>query len=427
MKYHIFLIVMFLLSIAANAQPDNLSKEVQSDESDSVSSDTTGLRKYAPKIYLDCDWCYQDYLKTEVSFVNFVRDRHDADIDLIVTTQSTGSDGIKYTLDFIGQKSYSGIRFDLEYNALSTYTDDERREGFLKVFEMGLIPFLSKTPLMQYIDINYKEKSSPEDVVDKWNYWVFKFSLGGNLYGQSSTENLGFWGNASASRTTLENKFEFKYWINYHENRFDYEDILTTSISRSQGINCRYIYSLSDHWSLGGWIGANTSTYSNVKLGLYIKLGLEYDIFPYAEYTKRSLTFAYTLAAHHFDYFERTIYDKTSEYLYAEGLSISLRMIRKWGSSKLYISGSNYLHDFSKNRLSIGGSVSINIIGGLDFNINSNYSFIHNQLSLPAGEASEEDIYLRRQQLQTSYSYSGYMGFSYTFGSIYTNIVNPRF
>ena len=31
------------------------------------------------------------------------------------------------------------------------------------------------------------------------------------------------------------------------------------------------------------------------------------------------------------------------------------------------------------------------------------------------------------KEVQTSYSYSGYMGFSYTFGSIYTNIVNPRF
>ena len=38
----------------------------------------------------------------------------------------------------------------------------------------------------------------------------------------------------------------------------------------------------------------------------------------------------------------------------------------------------------------------------------------------------EEDILLRRRQLGTDFFVRANFGFSYTFGSIYNNIVNPR-
>ena len=36
-------------------------------------------------------------------------------------------------------------------------------------------------------------------------------------------------------------------------------------------------------------------------------------------------------------------------------------------------------------------------------------------------------VLLRQQQLKTSYRYFAYAGLSYTFGSIFNNVVNPRF
>jgi len=41
--------------------------------------------------------------------------------------------------------------------------------------------------------------------------------------------------------------------------------------------------------------------------------------------------------------------------------------------------------------------------------------------------ASLEEILLRRRELETSYYYYFSIGLSYTFGSIYNNVVNPRF
>jgi hypothetical protein len=54
-------------------------------------------------------------------------------------------------------------------------------------------------------------------------------------------------------------------------------------------------------------------------------------------------------------------------------------------------------------------------------------SRINDQLYLPAEGATDEEILLRRRQLATSYRYRLSIGASYTFGSIFNNVVNTRF
>jgi len=51
---------------------------------------------------------------------------------------------------------------------------------------------------------------------------------------------------------------------------------------------------------------------------------------------------------------------------------------------------------------------------------------IHDQLHIPKGDASLEEVLLRRRDLLTTYEYEVNVGFSYTFGSIYNNVVNTR-
>ncbi|MBI5325982.1 MAG: hypothetical protein HZB41_12040, partial [Ignavibacteriae bacterium] len=55
------------------------------------------------------------------------------------------------------------------------------------------------------------------------------------------------------------------------------------------------------------------------------------------------------------------------------------------------------------------------------------FSMIHDQLYLPKEGATLEEILLRRKALETTYSYFVSFGLSYTFGSVYSNVVNPRF
>ena len=92
----------------------------------------------------------------------------------------------------------------------------------------------------------------------------------------------------------------------------------------------------------------------------------------------------------------------------------------------LEFGGSQYLHDPKKYGLTASGSFSIRLFRGFSLDLFGSYDSVHNQLNIPKGGASEEDVLLRRKALETSYYAYGSVGFSYRFGSIFNNAVNPR-
>ena len=53
-------------------------------------------------------------------------------------------------------------------------------------------------------------------------------------------------------------------------------------------------------------------------------------------------------------------------------------------------------------------------------------SSVHDQLYLPKGDATDEQILTQVRALATSFQRGGSVSVSYTFGSIYNSIVNPR-
>jgi hypothetical protein len=57
---------------------------------------------------------------------------------------------------------------------------------------------------------------------------------------------------------------------------------------------------------------------------------------------------------------------------------------------------------------------------GLLLTLYESYSQIHDQLSLPNGEATLDQVLLRRTQLATSYCYYGSVGFSNTLDPIFS-------
>ena len=60
------------------------------------------------KVFLDCDGCYSDFLQSEIEFVDYVRDRTEAEVHLLITRAQTGSGGGEYTLAFIGRGRFDG-------------------------------------------------------------------------------------------------------------------------------------------------------------------------------------------------------------------------------------------------------------------------------------------------------------------------------
>ena len=59
-------------------------------------------------VYIDCSNCDEDYIREEISFVNYVRDRNVADVHIQFSDQRTGGGGKEYTLDFMGQNVFHG-------------------------------------------------------------------------------------------------------------------------------------------------------------------------------------------------------------------------------------------------------------------------------------------------------------------------------
>jgi hypothetical protein len=115
------------------------------------------------------------------------------------------------------------------------------------------------------------------------------------------------------------------------------------------------------------------------------------------------------------------------ETLWKQSLSVTFDIKEKWGSISTSLSGSHYFHDPSFYRLTLFSILNIRIIKGLNFFAFGSGSRIHDQLSLVKGDISLDEVLLKRKQLETGYDYFAAVGLSFTFGSIYTNVVNPRF
>jgi hypothetical protein len=154
---------------------------------------------------------------------------------------------------------------------------------------------------------------------------------------------------------------------------------------------------------------------------------VEYNIFPYAQSTRRQLTFQYTVGINSYHYRDTTIFEKIREVRPDQTLTASIGMTQPWGSVAGSIQGANYLDDFSKRRLVLFNSMNARLFKGFSLNMYGSLSLVRDQLFLAKGGATDDEILLQRRQLSTSYSYFAGVGLQYTFGSIFNNVVNPRF
>ena len=395
--------------------------------SQEADSSIAKYRKDALKVFLDCPSCDEDYIRREISFVNYVRDRKEADVHIMITSQHTGSGGNEYVMHFLGQNGYTRLSDTLVYVSITDYTEDETRSGQVETMKMGLMPFVSKTPLSKFIKINYNPPVKEEVVEDKWSQWVFSAELNGELDGEKSTKSYEFGGRISAGKVTPEWKLDFDLEYEVEKDEFDTGDKLITSTQQSKSFEGLIVKSLNDHWSAGGRFDFGSSTYRNYKFRGMFGPGIEYDIYPYSESTRKQVRILYSVDYSYNNYQDTTIYNKTEESLFGHSLNIAMEFTQKWGSIYGDISWSNYFYDWSKNNLSLFISLNFRIAKGLEIEFGGGGSLIHDQLSLVKSGASMEEILLERLELETSYSYFTRFSISYTFGSIYNNVVNPRF
>lgn len=385
------------------------------------------------RLFLDCQReCDIEFTRTEIPWVDHVRDRADADVHVLVTTRSTAASAREFTLTFIGLKEFANLTDTLVTVSPESDSEDRRRRVVTEALKRGLVRYVARRPGSERLTVTYAAPggtaAAARPTRDRWNLWVFRTRANGYFNGEESSRFINLNGSVSANRISPAWKANVSLDGNYGESNFTFQNgTKFNSYSHGYGARELIVKSMGPHWSAGQRASISASTYQNMKLAFRFAPAVEYNIFPYAESTRRQLRLQYAIGATHYRYEDTTIFDKTQETRGDHSLLASLDLRQPWGSVSFSLEGAALLDDIKKNRVRFNPEFDIRLFRGLSLNLFGNVSLLRDQLYLSKGGATDEEVLLRRRQLATSYQYFIGAGLSYTFGSIYNNVVNPRF
>jgi hypothetical protein len=375
-----------------------------------------------PRVFIEGPGLESQALAGELPFVRIVGDRTQAQVRVSV---EDGPDGRR--IRFRGQGDFEKNQDEILCRTEAGEPPDAFRTRIIQTIKLGLLRYVSKTPAAGRVNVRFLDVVKPTAVADPWDFWVFSAGVDAFLNGEQSYKSEMWMGNFSASRVTPQWKMRFGLSGNYQVNAYSLEDFQYRSTSDSKSFNGLVVRSLGEHWSAGAQVEILASTFNNTRWSLFPRPAVEYDLFPYSESTKKQLRFLYTIGPAFVRYMEETIYDRARQTLLSESLTASLDLKQLWGSISTSLAGSHYIGYADKYRVELNVGVSIRLFQGMSFNIQGSGARVHDQMALPKGGASYEEIVLQRKQLATSYRYFFSVGFSYSFGSIFSNVINPRF
>ena len=392
-----------------------------------VKSTGTNLRSKALKVFIDCHHCDIDYIREQIPYVNYVRDVHEAELYILVTSQATGSGGREYSIFYQGLQRFKGMNDTLIYTSGPDATRDKIREERTNMIKMGIMRYVARTPLFSEVKITPSKGLEKQEVKDIWNYWVFELQTEPQFDAEQSVKEISWDNSASAYKVTPDWKMEFEFNQSVDSRKYIYKDTTYLRFRSYWSLDNLVVKSLTDHWSAGIVNNLNSSSFRNIQIGFDIAPSVEYNIFPYSESTRKQLRILYGVGYKFQQYRDTTIYNKIQENLFQQQLRMAFRVQQKWGYVNVSMVASAYLHDLTKNRLTFDGYVRVRVFKGFSLRVSGSVSRINDQLSLVKGELNETEVLLRIRELATNYRAEGRVGIVYTFGSIYNNIVNPRF
>lgn len=382
------------------------------------------------RIFLDCNTCDNSYIKQNLKNVQFVRDQTFADVHLFFTRQTNGSGGRFYEIDFIGKNKFEDVNDQFSFSTDTNMSDDDVRNMILEFLKLGLVRYWVKKGQADVINISVAERENKyveEEEKDPWNSWVFGLYAKGDIDGEESKKKLDVNFSISAKRVTESNKLSYRMGYSEKRSIFSYEDedIVATRTTRS--VNISDVISIGGKWSAGAFGGFGSSVYRNKYFYWSFKPAVEYNFFDYSESAQKQLTLSYRNGVEFNDYIETTVFGKDKEQLWEHELNLGGKVQQKWGNIYGEASFEQYLHDTTLNALSFYLGANVRIFKGFGFNLSGDYSISGNQINLPAGDVSLEELLLQQQQVASGFEYSLNIGLSYSFGSIYNTVVNPRF
>ena len=277
-------------------------------------------------VFLDCDGCDSEFVRTEISFVNWVRDRTVSDVHVLVTEQDGAGNSETYTLAFIGQRAFAGRSDTLYFATNPTTTQDEERSGLTRTLALGLVPYVARTVAAQSLRITMPSVAAGAPGMqtmptrDPWNAWVFEIDLSGDLNGERSERSRELDAEFSANRTTGEWKLEIESSLNFSNDRITDEEfdslgnVISSETFTNNQRNWRndllLVKSMTNHLSVGVDGALSSQTFRNQKVRVEFTPAIEYNVFDYREATRRYLALQIGAGVDAFAYEDTTIFDK---------------------------------------------------------------------------------------------------------------------
>ena len=271
-------------------------------------------------VFLDCGSCDETFIRQEMTYLDYVRDREVADVHVLVTQQNTGAGGRAQTFDLIGQGPFEGMDVSTVYTTNVDATAAEERDGFARTLEAILVPYLMGTSVGDRLNV---EVAAPEDATsgqaqpedDPWDHWTIEMYADGSADFESRQRSYDTRYGIYVNRVTEDWKIQLRPFFNYNYDRFDRGDNTIESTSRRDGFTSYVVRSISPHWSVGAFGDVFTSTFDNVDRRFRIMPAVEWSLYPYRDATRRQLTVAYRVGASDIRYRDTTIYDETHQRL----------------------------------------------------------------------------------------------------------------
>ncbi|MEY4608482.1 MAG: hypothetical protein RL625_699 [Gemmatimonadota bacterium] len=407
--------------------------------------DSLTLQAQAIRVFLDCQGrargCDRDFFVTEINFVNWMRDRFDADVQILSQALTNGGGGIEFTITFIGRNRFQGMADTLTLNTLPNDADDKVRRELARVFKLGLTRYVARSPIAARVQIAYAVPSGSArqtqvgaaNLKDPWNLWTYSTNFNTFVRAEDRQQQINGSLSLAANRSTTDWKLNFSVSGNINEAKFKIpatatrEGFTVTNEQRTYNLNSLIVRSLNTHWSAGMKLGAGYSDFLNQDAAIRMQPAIEYNVFPWTEQTRRQLTVLYNVGPNYYDYQRETVFGETSELRFSQQLTTSFVSRQQWGTLNLSLDWLNYLHDFDRHALTFTSNADLRLGRGFSLNINGSAARVRDQIYLPGAGNTEEEILLQRQALQTGFRITTNIGVRYTFGSIYNTIVNQRF
>ena len=386
------------------------------------------------KVFIDCRiGCDFNYFKSEISIIDFVRDRVDADAYVLITGQRMGGGGTEYKLNFYGQGVYKNYSDTLVFNSEPNFTAMEVRKNILQYMMLGFSPLIAKSTFVTKEEIDLKKIGDTgvapikKEVSDRWDFWVFSIAARGQFNADQVYKNSVVGSDLSASRVTKKLKVGLNINGSLNNSVYQYDTTKFRVRNSSYRVYHTLVRSFTEHWSYGYQTTVSNSTFDNYKFRISFNPAIEYNLFKYNEVNDRFFVLRYGAFVSHNDYFDTTIFNLINQTYLGHRFSGAITLNKKWGAFNGGVNYTNYFYDWDLYTMGLYANSDVRIGSGLSFFVILNANVVHNQINLVKGNITEQELLTRQRQLGSTFNYFTSFGLAYRFGSILNNFVNPRF